>query len=58
MPTGLEAMAFAKSNRLLLTYILIQKVWNKAKQLRQVTGFTHYSPIWQNHNYPELAKTQ
>lgn len=45
VPTGFEAAAFAKSNRLLPTYALIQKIWNKGKQLQWVTGFTLYSPI-------------
>lgn len=58
LPIDLEAETFAKSNRLLPTYCLIQKIWNKAKQLQQVTAFSHFSPIWHNIHYPELAKLQ
>lgn len=39
-PAGLEAVDFAKSNRLLTTYTLLQKIWNRTKQLQRVTGFT------------------
>lgn len=31
--TGLEALAFTKSNNLFPTYVLMQKVWNKVRQL-------------------------
>lgn len=34
----------------------MQKVWNKVRQLQDVTGFTKYSPIWGNNYYNELKK--
>lgn len=55
LPAGLEAEIFVKSKCPLPTYTLIQKVWNKSKQLQRVIGF---SPIWHNNHYPELAKLQ
>lgn len=38
--------------------MLIQKIWNKAKQLQQVTDFASYNLIWHNSTYAELAKLQ
>lgn len=58
IPLGLEAQLFHKSNKLTPTLTLIQKVWNKGRQLQEVTGFTEYSPIWGNLSYVELAKLQ
>lgn len=40
------------------TLMLIQKIWNKGKQLQGVIGFTEYSPLWGNHSYLWLAKLQ
>lgn len=51
---GLEALTYAKSNKRFLTYVLMQKVWNKLRQLQNVYGFTSYSPIWTNGHYDEL----
>lgn len=51
---GLEALAYAKINKQFPTFVLIQKIWNKTRQLQNVTGFTNYSPIWDNKYYPEL----
>lgn len=51
--TGLEALAFTKSNKLFPTYILLQKVWNKLGQLQDITGFTGYNPIWDNRHFKE-----
>lgn len=56
LPKGLEARLFLKSNKSYPTYRLMHKVWSKVKQLRQVRGFTAYSPIWSNQDYPELAR--
>ena len=53
---GLEALQFAKSNKRFPTYALIQKIWNKARQLQEVEGFTRHSPIWKNQYYGELAR--
>lgn len=51
---SLEALAYAKSNKQFPTFALVQKIWNKARQLQMVEGFTKYSPIWDNGYYPEL----
>lgn len=48
---GLEALVFAKSNKQFPMYVLMQKVWNKTRQIQDVTGFTSYSPIWDNGHY-------
>lgn len=32
----------------------MQKIWNKVRQLQDITGFTGYSPIWDNKYYKEL----
>lgn len=56
IPEGLEAQRLQKPNKQMPTYTLIQKVWNKVKQLQHVTGYTAYSPIWENNSYEELAK--
>ena len=40
------------------TLILIDKIWNKTKQLLQYTGYNSWSRIWRNSNYPELNKLQ
>lgn len=56
IPMGLEAQMFHKSNKLTPTFTVIQKIWNKGRQLQEVTGFTEYSPIWGNFSYVELAK--
>lgn len=58
IPEGLEAQKFQKPNKLMPTYTLLQKVWNKTKQLQDVHGFMTYSPIWDNSTYAELAKIQ
>lgn len=50
----LEALAYAKSRKRFATYVLVQKVWNKLRQLQNVDGFTSYSPIWANGHYEEL----
>lgn len=42
---GLEALAYMKSNKLFPTYVLMQKIWNKARHLKEVNGFTGHSPI-------------
>lgn len=55
---GLEVLAYAKSNKRFPTYILMQKVWNKIKQLQAVEGFTSYSPIWANGHYEELSSLE
>lgn len=39
-------LAFAKSNKRFPMYVLMQKVWNKTRQLQDVTSFTSYNPIW------------
>lgn len=36
----------------------MQKTWNKVRQLQQVTGFTRFSPIWDNNRYSEIAFLQ
>lgn len=51
---GLEAIYYAKCNKRFPTYVLMQKVWNKTRQLLAVTGFTSYIPIWPNGYYSEL----
>lgn len=56
LPEGLEAHLFLKPNKLYST--LMHKIWTKAKQLQHVSGYTKYSPIWNNHAYPELVKLQ
>lgn len=53
---GLEALGFSKSNKLFPTYVLMQKVCNKARQIQQATEYTNYSPIWDNDNYSDLKK--
>lgn len=55
---GLEARLFGKPHKTFLTYKLLHKVWNKAKQLMGVEGFTAYNPIWGNKSYGELFKLQ
>lgn len=52
--TGLQALAFTKSNKLFPTYVLMQKIWNKVRQLQGVNGFTGYNPIWDNRYYKKL----
>ena len=52
--TGLESLQCAKSNKLFPTYALMQKIWNKARQLQNIEGFTGHSPIWNNRYYEEL----
>lgn len=54
VPTGMEALAYAKSNKLFPTYVLMQNIWNKLRQLQEVEGFTGQSPIWNNGYYEEL----
>lgn len=54
--SGLEGLAFCKSNKLYPTYAHMQKTWNKVRQLQQIMGFTGFSPIWGNEYYPELVK--
>lgn len=54
VPTGMKALAYAKSNKRFPTYALMQKIWNKLRQLQGVEGFTKYSPIWANRYYEEL----
>lgn len=58
VPEGLEAQLFQQPNKQMPTYTLLQQVWNKVKQLQQVTGYTAYSPLWRNKTYEELAKLQ
>ena len=58
MADGLEALSFAKSNKRFSTYNLMQKVWNKVRELQQVEGFTRFSPIWGNRRYLELERLQ
>lgn len=55
---GLQALTFSKSNKLFPTYALMQKVWNKARQMKEVIGFTRFSPIWGNGHYSELKSLQ
>lgn len=54
MAMGLEALAYAKSNKRFPTFALLEKIWNKTRELQNVAGFTNYSPIWDNKYYPEL----
>ena len=56
MIEGLEALWYAKSNKRFPTYVLMQKVWNKVRMMQGVTGYTKYSPIWDNLHYREIAK--
>lgn len=58
IPMGLEAQKFIRSNKQTPTLSLIQKIWNKGRQLQGVQGFTDFSPIWENRTYVELAKLQ
>lgn len=58
IPEGLEEQAIQQSNKQKTTYALLQKVWNKSKQLQSVTGYIAYTPFWGNHTYAELAKIQ
>lgn len=51
---GLEGLIFAKSNKLFPTFVLMQKVWNKARQLQDIHSCTRCSPIWGNGHYAEL----
>lgn len=51
---GLDALVYAKSNKRFPTYVLMQKVWNKFRQLQAEGGFTSYSLIWANVYYEEL----
>lgn len=53
-----SSQTFQKPNRQKYTYIFIQKIWNKSKQLQLVTDYTAYRPIWRNHIYAKLAKLQ
>lgn len=50
IPEGLEAQLFQRPNKQMPTYTSLQKVWNKAKQLQHVKGFTIYRPIWGKKN--------
>lgn len=50
IPEGPEAQMFQKTNKQIPTFALLQ--------LKQVSGFTRYSPIWGNKTYKELAKLQ
>lgn len=52
---GLEVQLFSKPNKQYQTYMLIQKIWEKAKQLQRVIN-TSYSSFWNNHTYTGLAK--
>lgn len=56
IPSGLESLQLHKPSKSFPTYALLQKIWNKAKQLQQDTGFTSYRPIWHKNTYAELAK--
>lgn len=40
------------------TLTLIDRVWNKTKQHFLYSGYTNWSRIWNNRNYPELGKLQ
>lgn len=48
IPKGLASQAFGKPNKQFPTYNLIQKIWNKTKQLQRVLGFAKYSPVQHN----------
>lgn len=50
---GLEAQLFTKPNKQYPMYRLLQKIQEKAKHLQKVMGYTCYSPIWNNHTYPD-----
>lgn len=51
---GLEVLSYAKSNKLFPTYVLMQKVWNKARQLQDINGFTGFRSTWDSGHYEEL----
>lgn len=53
--SGLGGLELSKSNKLYPSYVLMQRTWNKPRQLQQVTGFTRFSPIWGNAHYSDLA---
>lgn len=38
------------------TLVLIDKIWNKAKQHFHYEGYSEWSRIWNNSNFPELCK--
>lgn len=54
---GLETLHFSRSKNY-PTYPPMQKIWNKVRMMQNVTGFTRYSPIWDNNYYHEVAKLQ
>lgn len=40
VPVALEALAFAKPHKKYPTFNLIQKIWNKARYIQSVEGYT------------------
>lgn len=57
---GLEVLSYSKSNKLFPTYVnvIMQKIWNKVRQMQEVTGFARYSPIWDIAYYGEMKLLQ
>lgn len=45
MAMGLEALAYANSNKRFPTYVLMQKEWNKTRQLL-LQSVTRWKKIW------------